>query len=362
MSERMLESGRVELFANCEYLGQRRFRSNVSAEIFDVPETCRVVDAHYLSPTIPANTPPPFAIEAGVNVIAVNDLVRIPEPPSQFVIVGAGKTATDAIVWLLGRGVDPNAIVWIRPRDPWMLDRAVVQPDPSVFLGMAADTMDCAAASATLDDLFLRLEDAGVMLRVDRTFTPTMARTPTLAAWELETLRTIENVVRLGHLRSVQSGTMHLDDGNVPIARDALIVHCAADGLPVMPPIPIWGPGTVTLQPIRSGFPCFAAALAGYVEATRKEDDEKNRLCPPSPYPSTRAEWARMQVAGTKAAQAFGSEPDIKEWASRVPLNPARIPPGYGSTSALDDALERLKRFTPSGLARLTELGAEDGQ
>jgi hypothetical protein len=355
-SERLLESGRVELFANCEYLGQRRFRSTVSGDEFEVPASCRVVNAHYLSPTIPANTPPPFAIEEGGNVIAVNDLVRIQEAPSQYVIVGAGKTATDAIVWLLGRGVSPNAVVWVRPRDPWMLNRAVVQPSPSVFLGMAADTMEAASASTSLGDLFLRLEDAGIMLRVDRTVTPTMARTPTLASWELDLLRTIENVVRRGHLRSVRRGTMRLDEGDVSIARDALVVHCAADGLRVLPPIPIWGCETVTLQPIRTGFPCFGAALAGYVEATRKDDAEKNRLCPPSPYSSSRAEWARMQVAGTNAAQAFGSAPDIKEWASRVPLNPARIPPGYASTPALDDALERLNRFTAPGLARLSEL------
>lgn len=239
-----------------------------------------------------------------------------------------------------------------------MLNRAVVQPEPAVFLGMAADTMEAGAAARSLDDLFLRLEAAGIMLRIDRTFTPTMARTPTLAAWELDVLRTIEHVVRRGRLRSVRPGAMRLDDGDVTIARDAVVVHCAADGLRVMPPVPIWGPRTVTLQPIRAGFPCFAAALAGYVEATRKDDAEKNGLCPPSPYSSTRAEWARTQVAGGRATRAFGSQPDIVDWASRVPLNPARIPPGYGSTPALDDALERLKRFTTSGLERLSELAA----
>ena len=358
LSERLLASGRVEVFASCDYLGDRQFRSKVSGAVFDVPEACRVVDAHYLSPTIPASTPAPFAIEDGVKVIPINDLVRVEEAPSRYVIVGAGKTATDAIVWLVGRGVDPNAIQWVRSREPWMLNRAVVQPDPAVFLRMAADTMEAGAASTSLDDLFLRLEDAGIMLRIDRELTPTMARTPTLAAWELDVLRTIENVVRRGRLRSVRSGAMVFDDGEVAIAKGALVVHCAADGLRVMPPVPIWGPGTLTLQPIRAGFPCFAAALAGYVEATRKGDADKNRLCPPSPYSSTRAEWARMQVAGGKATRAFGAEPDIVEWASRVPLNPARIPPGYGPTPALDDALERLKRFTAPGLARLAELAA----
>ena len=53
------------------------------------------------------------------------------EDPSQYVIVGSGKTATDACVFLLTqRGVDPDAICWVRPRDPWMLNRALIQPDP----------------------------------------------------------------------------------------------------------------------------------------------------------------------------------------------------------------------------------------
>ncbi len=38
--------------------------------------------------------------------------------------------------------------------------------------------MIAAAEAESLDDLFLRLEAAGVMLRVDREVTPTMAKTP----------------------------------------------------------------------------------------------------------------------------------------------------------------------------------------
>ena len=60
-------------------------------------------------------------------------------------IVGSGKTATDACVWLLDSGVDPDSICWVRPREPWMFDRAVVQPDPAVFIGMAADIMEAAS-------------------------------------------------------------------------------------------------------------------------------------------------------------------------------------------------------------------------
>ena len=355
LADRMQESGKVEFYANCDYVGDRMFVSRISGARFEVPERCRVVDARYLAPDIPADTPPPFAVD-GARVIPVNELARLAEPPRQYVIVGSGKTATDACIWLLARGVAPDAICWVRPRDPWMLNRAVVQPDPAVFLGMVADTMQAAEAAASQEDLFLRLEEASIMLRIDRSVTPSMAKTPTLAGWELEQLRTVEHVVRLGHIQQVEPGRIALTNGSVAIERDALVVHCAASGLKYPPLVSIWRPETITLQPIRAGFPCFAAALAGYVEATRVEDDEKNRLCPPSPLPNSMAEWAKMNVLGARAAMSFGSEPDIKAWADQVALNPARIPPEHPESAALDDALERLQIYLRPGLARLAEL------
>jgi hypothetical protein len=238
----------------------------------------------------------------------------------------------------------------------------VVQPEPAVFLGMVADTMQAAAAAASLDDLFLRLEDAGVMVRIDRSVTPTMAKTPTLATWELDLLRTIENVVRLGHIQDVGPGRVTLAQGSIGIAPDALVVHCAASGLKYPPRVPIWGPSAITPQPIRSGFPCFGAALAGYVEATREDDAEKNRLCPPTPYADTLAGWANMNVLGTRAARSSSSEPDIKAWTNRVALNPARIPPDHGGSAELDDALSRMQTHMGPGLARLAELSGEVGR
>ena len=354
--ERMLDSGRVEFFPGSEYLGDRSFMSRVSGERLSVPEHCRVVDAHYLAPRVPAEVPPPFEVGDDVRVVAVNELARLEQPSSSYVIAGSGKTATDACVWLLAHGVDAGAIVWVRPRDPWMLNRAVVQPVPQVFLGMVADIMQAGESAASLDDLFLRLEDAGIMLRVDRTVMPTMARAPTLGMWELELLRTIEQVVRLGHIRRVDRGRMELDDGSTTIPGDAVVVHCAGEGLVTRPLVPVWSPGEITLQPVRSGFPCFGAAITGYVEATRGDDDEKNRLCPPSPYPDSPGAWVRMTVVGARNAAAFGAAPDIAEWATTVATNPSRIPPGTPHSARLDDALERMQAHAKPGLARLAEL------
>ena len=92
---------------------------------------------------------------------------------------------------------------------------------------------------------------------------------------------------------------MVLDRGSVPLAPGSLVVHCAASGLQYPPLVPIWGADAIRLQTIRAGFPCFDAALAGYVEATRDDDRERNRLCPPNTLPDNPANWARMQVRGT---------------------------------------------------------------
>ncbi len=361
LRERMLPSGQVSFYANCDYLGEGQFVSRLSGKRYEVRGKRRVVNAHYLAPEIPATTAPPFDVADGVQVVPVNELVNLGGAPSQYVIVGSGKTATDACIWLLVNGVDPDAICWVRPRDPWMLNRAVIQPNPAVFIGMAADTMAATAKASSVDDLFFRLEELGIMLRVDRSVTPTMAKTPTLAQWELDHLRTLENVVRLGHVQRVEPSRLVLDEGEVGIAPDAVVVHCAAPGFQVKPMFPIWGREAITLQPIRGGFPCFGAGLAGYVEAIIEDDEEKNGWCPPSPYSNSTTEWCRMQVLGGRASMSFGANPDIKAWADGVALNPTRIPPELAGDAALTASVERFRGSVGAGMARMAELAGLAG-
>ena len=358
LTDRMLAPGRVRLFSRCDHLGGRTFVARDSGERYEVSERCRIVDARYLSPDIPAETPPPFAVD-GARVVPANELPRT-GTTSQHVVVGSGKTATDSVVWLLRHGVDPDAICWVRPREPWMLDRAKIQPDPVIYLGMVAQLMALASTARSLPELFAELEDAGTMMRIDARVTPSMAKVPTLGRWELELLQSVEHVVRLGHVRTARRVHLELDAGTVQLADDALVVHCAADGLKQRPLVPIWRPDVITLQPVRAGFPCFGAALAGYVEATRDDDAEKNRLCPPSSLGGSLTDWARMNVRGFRAGAAFGSVPDVKAWTDRVAVNPARVPSDAASP-ALDAVLGRLAEAVPRGVARLAELGGLDG-
>lgn len=362
LHRRFLGSGRVTFLGGAEYHADgtsHLVTSRVSGETTELRVRRRVVDATYLSPTVPANTPPPFGVADDVRVVAINELARLDAAPNRYVIVGSGKTATDGIVWLLRNGVTPDRIVWIRPRDPWMLNRAVVQPDPVVAFGLAADTMAAAADAESLDDLFLRLEAAGIMLRIDRDVMPTMAKTPTLGIWELELLRSVEHVVRMGHVQQVTQHEIVLDHGTVALAPDSLVVHCAASGLQYPPLVPIWGSDAIRPQTIRAGFPCFCAALAGFVEATRDDDRERNRLCPPNTLPDNPSNWARMQVLGTLATRTYGAEPDIADWANGCLLNPARVEASRRDDPAVQAAAARVAEHVQTGLARLAALAGE---
>ena len=113
--ERLLASGQVSFYPNCDYLGEGRFISRLSGQGYEVRGRCRVVDARYLSPMIPATSPPPFGVADGVHAVTVNDLVNLAEAPSQYVIAGSGKTATDACIWLLDNGVDPGVMCGYGP-------------------------------------------------------------------------------------------------------------------------------------------------------------------------------------------------------------------------------------------------------
>jgi hypothetical protein len=92
------------------------------------------------------------------------------------------------------------------------------------------------------------------------------------------------------------------------------------------------------------------------VEATRGDDRERNRICPPNALSDAPSDWAQMQVRGIRAARAYGAEPDIAEWANDCALNPARITSSQRDRPAVRAAAARLAEVSDTGYARLAEL------
>jgi hypothetical protein len=323
MRHRLLASGRVRFFPMCDYLGDRRFGSLLTGQVTDVDVRRRVVDATYLASRVPASDPPPFEVAEGARCIPVGELVRLTEQPAGYVIIGGGKTSLDACCWLLDQGTSPDAITWIRPRDSWVLNRAFLQPRDSAvptFEGVVRE-LEVIAASESLHDIYERLEEMGVMLRTDRSVWPTMMKGGTISLGELEQLRRIENVVRMGHVRRIERDRIVLDEGSVATTPDHVHVHCASFGLNTNPPRPIFTDDSITLQCVTRASITLSAALIGFVETTERTTAEKNRVCPPNAFTDTPFDFLRFLLMGMSAEMQWLDAPDLQEWMEHARLN-----------------------------------------
>ena len=101
-------------------------------------------------------------------------------------------------------------ITWIRPRDSWILNRVFFQPGQGVvptFEGVVLD-LEAVAECDSIEQVYERLEERQVMLRIDRSVQPSMLKGATASVGELDELRRIENVVRLGHVERIDLDTI----------------------------------------------------------------------------------------------------------------------------------------------------------
>ncbi len=321
MRHRLLASERVRFFPMCDYLGDRRFRSRVTDQVTDVTVRSRVVDATYMASRVPETDPPPFDVADGVRCVPVGELTTLDNPAAGYVIVGGGKTALDAICWLLDRGTDPDDITWIRPRDSWILNRAFFQPGQTrTFAGIVLQ-LEAMVASDSVEDVYESLEQEQVMLRTDRTVVPAMMKGGTVSIRELEQLRRIGNVVRLGRVERIEPDQIVLEQGSIPTTPEHLHVHCAASGLSDNPPRPIFTDDTITLQLVTRVGLTLSGALQGFLESTGRTTEEKNALCPPTVMPHTPFDYLRLVLAGIRTEMGWQGESALQEFVDHSRLN-----------------------------------------
>lgn len=329
LDEQLLASGRVRFFGMHDHVGElageHRMVSRLTGEETRVRVRRKVVDATYLETAVPSTHTPSFSIDPGVGVCTPNDLVGLSDPGTGYTVFGAGKTAMDTCSWLLEEGVPAEAIRWVRPRDAWVLDRASLQPLELVtsVVEWMSFVLQSAAQAVGAEDLFRRLEACGVTHRLDPEVEPTVFRGATLSEAEREGLRRITNVVRRGRVVHVGVDRITLEEGSIPTDRGQVHVDCTAAGLRLAPARPIFEPHRITVQTVRFGFLPFNAALLGFLEASGRDDGEKNRLSPPNPFPDAAGDFVPGIYTSTRADILWSEEPDVDAWVGRSRLNVA---------------------------------------
>jgi hypothetical protein len=361
---RLEQAGRVRLLSGHEDLGVdggvRQVRDLRTGDIVEIEVRRKLVDARYLESSVPATHRPSFEVADDASVVPIGALPAAADSARSYVVLGAGKTAVDACLWLLDQGVDPERIRWVRARDAWFHDRAQFQPLDQVvgiMEGLASDA-EAGAGATDVDDFFARLEAAGRVLRIDPEVPATMYRGSMLSAHELTELRRIDDVVRMGRVRRIERNRTLLERGDLETGADVLHVDCTARGLNNAPALPIFAADRIVLQQVRHNSPPFNAALLGFVEAHRGDDVEKNRLCPPNAYASSAAEYPRLLAGTWRTEGVWLGEPDLAGWIAASRLNLLQAFPAHQHEPRAQEAVTRYLTHVGDAIARFEQMRA----
>ncbi|MCC2658428.1 MAG: hypothetical protein K0Q76_3536 [Panacagrimonas sp.] len=285
LMKRLLDSGRVRFLPMSEHIGDGRIVATADrTQITEIHARRRIVDGGFMNVEVPSTTAPRYEVDARVTLVPPNALPRIASSWERYVIAGAGKTATDAIVFLLDAGVAPERIQWISPHDSWLWMREKVQPGLALaeFMRHVESIVD----ARSVDDIFLHLERTGSVCRIDESVMPEKWRCATISREEFSALQRMRNqIVRLGRIRRIGTSQIELEHGSMPTDAGSLHVDCTANGLARKAPQPLFAPGRITLQSIFMCQQVFSAAIIAKLALLNLDDAARNAMCEVVPHP-----------------------------------------------------------------------------
>ena len=316
MREVFLPSGRVTFLSKCEYVGKGSVRNLLTGEE-TIIRYKKIVDATYYNTAIPATHTPAFSVAPSLTFVPPNALPKQSEVAKSYVIIGAGKTAIDTVVWLLQHGIDPDIITWIMPRDAWMLNRRTTQPSKQFFndsIGAQAEQMEAIASCDSVEDLFLKLESAGIMLRIDSEIFPPMFHGATISEQELAEIKRVKNIVRLGRVSALNGSEIVLENGSIPTSSEHVHVDCTASAITNLEITSVFADNQITLQTIRAYQPVFSAALIAHIDLSYDDLDKKNQLSKVVPLPNHTQDWVTMTYKNMMNQYFWSKEPGLKQW------------------------------------------------
>ena len=375
MNQVLLPSGRVRYLPMSNYVGMEgnagqggagRVVSILSGQETQINVRKKLVDATFFTPQVPATTAPKFKVADGVRVVSPTQLTHIwqtEDRPSQFCILGAGKTAMDAAVWLLTCGATPQSIQWVMPRDSWLVNRITTQPTEEFFahsIGGVANQMKALAEATSVDDLFERLEASGQMLRIDRSQKPRMFHYATMSEGEVQLLRQIKNVIRKGRVQAIENDALVLAEGRMTMPQGTLYINCTASGVDAghkqAEMAPIFQPGLIVPKLVRAPLVTFSAAVCAYVEVHYGSDEGsdkiKNAICNVVPFPRDIGGYVTSSITNMTNQVRWSQDKKLRKWMTNSRLD------GFSKMTASieEDELDKiaiLEELRSNGMAAM---------
>ena len=329
MNEVILPTGRVTYLPMCEYQENGVIASLLSGDRYQV-DFGKLVDGRRIGTEIPLTHNRKFEVADGTVCVPPNHLPRAAPGHHGYVVLGAGKTATDSILWLLHRGVDPDNITWIRPRDAWMLNRLTGQPGIEFFdemIGGQVRQFEILAEAGSIDEVCEAMAAERFWHRIDPEKKPEMMHAAVNSEYEVSELRRIRNVVALGHVRSIQPDSIQLEHGTVDIAPGQLFIDCTASAAAanVNDRASVFSPDRINLQMIRPYQPTFSAALIGHMEAAVDDEELKQSATRVTPMIDTVEDWIERRLTGALNQAVWNQDGGLRSWIRGCRLDAAHL-------------------------------------
>lgn len=364
MRYQFLPTGRVRYLAQCEYGEDGSAVSRLTGRSTSINVRRKRIDATFLKTQVPSTHTPNFTIDDGLRFMPLNDLPRVTDAPEKFVLIGGGKTAIDACLFLLQMGVDPERIQWIRPRDGWLLNRRNTQPSSEFFedvFGAQRVLMQSAAEATSTHDLFSRLEAGGYFLRIDTQTWPQMFHGATVSELEIAQLRRVNDVVRLGRVTHIGRDTIRLDEGSIPASATSLYVDCSARPYGDLPERAVFAGDVITPQMLRAYQPVFSAALIAHLELNFADDAKKNSLATVVPPPEGPSNFAYFTAVSMTNQFLWSQEPELRSWIGKNRLDGfSKMMAAAKGDAKREALLGQMRELGPAAVMNLHKLHAAD--
>jgi hypothetical protein len=378
MQQRFIPSGRVSYYPMSKYQeganGEHTIVSSISGKKTRVNVRRKLVDGSVWTASVPATHKRKFEIADGVRLTTPG---RLPDAwlidaelsdakvPEHYVIMGGGKTAMDVVVWLMNMGVEASSISWVRPRETWLINRASTQPSAKFAvnsIGWQLEQMRIGATATSGDEIFLHLEKHGHMFRLDQSSLPSKFHYPTISQGEVDLLRQIEHVIKIGRVSLIEPGVLHGVDGDAEVPVDSLFIDCTATAAKRIDVSPIWEDNRITPAILQVPLVSLSAAIAGFIEATFDTNEEKNALAVPIQMTDTPADYPQAMLGNVINRMLWSKNPEITNF-----LNTARLDPAQRMRNAMTDVSEsvlydagQIRNATIAALPNLKKLMAEN--
>lgn len=290
----LLATGRVQYYPLCDYKKEGRIVSLVEEGLeYQVEVRKKTVDATWMETQVPSTSTPKYEVGEGVNFIPINGLARLKKSWSTYMVLGAGKTGLDALLFLLDQNISPDRIHWIVSNDCWywVRDRFV---DKSGFFGMLKDQYKGVMDASSIEEIYKNYGKLNIFMKFDEGKEATKFRAATVSKAEMVKLRQITNVIRQGRVEKVTAEQIVFQNGSIlPTTRDTLHIDCTAPGTLFHPCKTIFpDKESICLQMVQIPAPTYSGAVIAAMEVMYGDDLEKlNDVCTPLSAPHELRDW-----------------------------------------------------------------------